>query len=93
MELQLGLGLPVHTPAVKGCGNGAKQKLGSLPLSFGCESYVKNKRGFCEAFEENEDDHVSPAMKVLPLMLWHGQPNEDDDDCGLRKAASCPIIK
>ena len=94
MELQLGLALSAYTPSVKVVVE--KQKLPWRFESESCYSKKKNKRGFGEALEkieDNDDDEVS-ARQGLPLLLWHGQPNgEDDDHNGLGKRASCPINK
>lgn len=67
---------------------------------FEDESHVKNKRSFCEAFEKTKDvrdhdhDHMSGGGRgLMSLLLWHGQPNEDDDHNDLGKRASCPVNK
>ncbi|KAL2346707.1 hypothetical protein Fmac_000707 [Flemingia macrophylla] len=74
MELQLGLALPTHNPVEEF--NLNKQKV-SLELwrpscGYEREKHVKhNKRSFAESFEQ--------FLKPLPLLVWSGQPNEEDD--------------
>uniref|UniRef100_A0A5B6YND2 Auxin-responsive protein n=1 Tax=Davidia involucrata TaxID=16924 RepID=A0A5B6YND2_DAVIN len=94
MELQLGLALPTQNP-IKGfdLNNHAfksKETVSSEPWinSCGLESnnYVKNKRcSFTEAFGEDVDDH---SAKTLPLLLWNGQPNDENDGNEQKNRAS-----
>ncbi|TKY74738.1 Auxin-responsive protein IAA29 [Spatholobus suberectus] len=75
MELQLDLALPTHNPVEEFKLNKSKQIV-SLELwgpSCGSESekHVKHKRSFEESFEH--------FLKPLPLLVWSGQPNEEDD--------------
>lgn len=79
MELQLGLALslPVHHNApVKGFDVTSRHGvMRSLDIwSYGCSMERKKKRSFDTAFEDDDES------KTLPLLLWHGQPGEEDDD-------------
>ncbi|XP_020238593.1 auxin-responsive protein IAA29 [Cajanus cajan] len=74
MELQLGLALPTHNPVEEF--NLNKQMVSLELWRPGCgyesEKHVKhNKRSFEESFEH--------FFKPLPLLVWSGQPNEEDD--------------
>ncbi|XP_045804502.1 auxin-responsive protein IAA29 [Trifolium pratense] len=63
MELQLGLALPIHS-SIDGFNHSGS----------GCsenKKYVKNKRSYEESFGH--------FLKPLPLLVWSGQPNEEDD--------------
>jgi hypothetical protein len=103
MELQLGLALPVHhNNPVKGFDlnreliNGSKEALllSSEPWSYGgclgTQKCFKNKRTSEEAF-----GMIGDVPPPFPLMLWNGQPNEDDDDRKGQKQhrTSCTIHK
>ncbi|CAJ1973707.1 unnamed protein product [Sphenostylis stenocarpa] len=75
MELQLGLALPTHNSDEEFKLTKSKQIV-SLELwrpSCGSErgKQVKHKRSFEESFES--------FLKPLPLLVWSGQPNEEDD--------------
>lgn len=98
MELELGLALPVYNP-IKGLDlNMSHSKLELLPKKIlrrvdGClesrsSSCVKNKRSFEEAFGEIEE----AASKTLPLLLWNGHPNEEDDRKGHDKEIDSETI-
>lgn len=103
MELELGLALPIHNP-IKGFEIdylNKYHKVGLIPARSGgggclesstrsrsSSSNVKNKRSFDEAFGEMEEASTHP----LPLLLWNGQPNEEDDRKG-HKTYSQPINK
>ncbi|XP_061341055.1 auxin-responsive protein IAA29 [Gastrolobium bilobum] len=69
MELQLGLPLPTHNP-IEGFdhNNPALVKQSCCSES---KKHGKNKRSYEESF-----GHFS---KPLPLLVWSGQPNEEDD--------------
>ncbi|XP_027356312.1 auxin-responsive protein IAA28 [Abrus precatorius] len=81
MELQLGLALPTHNNPIEGFdlnnpGLIKSKQIVSLDLwrpSCGPEgkNHVKNKRSFDESFGH--------FLKPLPLLVWSGQPNEEDD--------------
>ncbi|XVF35604.1 hypothetical protein REPUB_Repub18cG0160400 [Reevesia pubescens] len=87
MELQLGLDIP--TPLItKGFDlnnfgfDQLKEMRGTLKACniciggcFGDNDCVKKKRGFEQAFGNFTDD-----CKAKPLLLWSGQPNEEEDD-------------
>ncbi|PRQ26733.1 putative transcription factor interactor and regulator AUX-IAA family [Rosa chinensis] len=93
MELQLGLALslPVHQNApVKGFDVTSHGVMGLDLWSYGCCLESKKKRSHDTAFEKIGNDDES---KMLPLLLWHGQPDEEDDD-GKRqkKRDSCSLI-
>lgn len=47
----------------------------------------KHKRSFADAFEEIGDESA-----VMPLLLWSGQPNEEDDDQKGRKKRNSSTI-
>lgn len=81
MELQLGLSLPTYNFIENfDLNNGGfepkDQILGSKPW-ISCEdgNYLDNKRSFEVAFEKN----IKDASQELPLLLWSGQPNDEDD--------------
>lgn len=89
MELQLGLALPVHTCTspnmVKGLDLNDQrfepnEVVGSFPVSpYGWESKghgAKSKRTFEEAFGIKIGDQANYAPNLL---VWDGQPNEEDD--------------
>ncbi|XP_015885846.3 auxin-responsive protein IAA29 isoform X2 [Ziziphus jujuba] len=87
MELELGLALPVYNPI----------KFELLPKKIsrrggGClesrNSCVKNKRSYEEAFGEID----VAASKTRPLLLWNGQPNEEDDRKGHDKEIDSETI-
>lgn len=100
MELQLALALPVHNPVrgfdLNDLERAPKEVLleGSEPWSCrstGClesEKCVKNKRSSEEAFGKID---IGDMTQTLPVMLWSGQPNEDDDRKG-RKCRNSYII-
>ncbi|WVZ20394.1 hypothetical protein V8G54_007716 [Vigna mungo] len=75
MELQLGLALPTHNSTEEFKLSKSKQIVSSelWRPSCGSESgkHVKNKRNFEESFER--------FLKPFPLLVWSGQPNEEDD--------------
>ncbi|KAF3447106.1 hypothetical protein FNV43_RR12286 [Rhamnella rubrinervis] len=107
MELELGLALPIHNP-IKGfeiddylnkChkvglmpamsgGGGCNLESSTRSRSSSSSSNVKNKRSFDEAFGEMEE----ASTHTLPLLLWNGQPNEEDDRKG-HKPYSQPTNK
>ncbi|KAK9279377.1 hypothetical protein L1049_013056 [Liquidambar formosana] len=98
MELHLGLALPTdHTP-LKGFdlnnhGFDPKEAVGLEPWSHGCcleskDDYVKNKRSFDAAFEK-----IGDTKQTLPLFVWNGQPDEEDDPTGQNKETSYNINK
>nr|AXS76500.1 IAA5 [Betula platyphylla] len=94
MELQLGLALPahVHNP-VKGFDLndiGSREPAWSYgSCCLGTEKCFKNKRSSEEAFGKNGD-----VAQAFPLLLWNGQPNEDDDRKGQKhRITSCTINK
>lgn len=84
MELQLGLALPTpNMMKIKGfdlnnLGYEQRKEMGGLAAADGCFGVVdkdcayKNKRGFEQAFTEE--------YKTMPLLLWSGQPNEEEED-------------
>ncbi|KAI9106753.1 hypothetical protein K1719_022281 [Acacia pycnantha] len=85
MELQLGLALPTQNP-IQGL-NLTNHGLECSELrrpSFYIESHrhVKNKRSFKESFEH--------SSKSLPLLVWNGQPNDEDDRGGKRNRNTHP---
>ncbi|KAA8525476.1 hypothetical protein F0562_007331 [Nyssa sinensis] len=91
MELQLGLALPTQN-LIKGFdlnnhGFEPKETLSLEPWSYSCglesKNHVKDKRSFLEAFGQD-----GASEKTLPLLLWNGQPNEEDDRNGEKKNAS-----
>ncbi|XP_044472323.1 uncharacterized protein LOC123200962 [Mangifera indica] len=52
----------------------------------GQSNIAKNKRSFEDAFS-----HQSAGM--MPLHVWSGQPNEEDDQKGQNKRASSPSTR
>ncbi|RDX76160.1 hypothetical protein CR513_43876, partial [Mucuna pruriens] len=75
MELELGLALLTHNFVEEFKLNKSKQIM-SLELwrpncSSESKKHVKRKRNFEESFEL--------FLKPLPLLVWSGQPNEEDD--------------
>ncbi|PON81412.1 AUX/IAA protein [Trema orientale] len=92
MELQLGLALPVHNSTslnmVKGLDLNDRRTLEPNDVSYGCRGSkshgAKSKRSLEEAFGINKigDDEAN----YLPnLLVWDGQPNEEDDRKGHKK--------
>jgi auxin-responsive protein IAA len=97
MELQLGLALSVHNNPVKGFDLndmheqlGSKELLSSEPWSYGgclgTQKCFKNKRSSEEAFGK-----IGHVPQPFPLMLWSGQPNDDDDRKGQKHRTSCTL--
>ncbi|KAI3468016.1 hypothetical protein Pfo_024679 [Paulownia fortunei] len=74
MELELGLALPNHTPMmIKGldlnCSNNG------LEMENNLKARKDQKWGFLD------DQHgIEVENKALSLLLWSGQPDEEDDD-------------
>lgn len=93
MELQLGLSLalPVHNP-VKGFDMSNREDgVEKKEILVGLESIkkqVRNKRSFDVAFDESAGNE----SKMLPLLLWSGQPNEEDDEKGQKRRDSVSVI-
>ncbi|GAV85705.1 AUX_IAA domain-containing protein [Cephalotus follicularis] len=92
MELQLGLALPIHN-STKGFDLNnvwlePKEMVGVEPWNYKKNYVKKNKRDFEEAFGNSK--HVS---QTLPLLLWSGQPNDDDDHKGQNTRTSYTINK
>ncbi|XP_054799336.1 auxin-responsive protein IAA31 [Prosopis cineraria] len=78
MELQLGLALPAQNPS-------EEFNLSNYGLpSFCVESHkhVKNKRSF--------EESLGLSSKNLPLLVWNGQPNEEDDRGGKKNRNTYP---
>jgi len=69
MELQLGLALPIHS-SIEGF-DPCNSDLNNHIRCSKNKKYVKNKRSFEESFGD--------FSKPLPLLVWSGQPNEEDD--------------
>ncbi|XVE71193.1 hypothetical protein DITRI_Ditri10aG0131100 [Diplodiscus trichospermus] len=97
MELQLGLAL--QTPnMIKGfdlnnLGFDQQKEMGGLEAwnhaAAGCfkdKDCVKNKRDFEQAF-----GNLTEECKALPLLLWSGQPNEEEDHKDQKKRTSSSI--
>lgn len=80
MELQLCLALPTQNPPIQVFNLITKHgldecsKLRRPCLCTESHGHVKNKRSFEESF--------GCSSKTLPLLVWNGQPNEEDDDHG-----------
>ena len=96
MELQLGLALPTPN-MIKGfdlnnLGFDQWKELGDLESwnhaggCFGEKDCVKNKRGFEQAF-----GNFTEECKAMPLLLWSGQPNEEEDHKDQKKRTSSTI--
>ncbi|KAJ7958783.1 Auxin-responsive protein [Quillaja saponaria] len=80
MELNLGLTLSSHSP-IKGFD---LNKHGwNCDGCLESKNYVKNKRNFEEAFGKN-----GGTIQSLPLLVWSGQPNEEDDQSGQKNRTS-----
>lgn len=88
MELQLGLSLATNTSIesfnLKNNGFEPKEKVGLEPWSH--DVCLDNKRRFEEAFGKMKD-----ASQAFPLLLWSGQPNDEDDRKEDKKRISCSI--
>lgn len=86
MELQLGLALPTHNP-IEGFDPNSPGLIKSKQIQIesleswtpSCcyenKKHVNNKRSFEESFG-------NLIKKPLPLLVWSGQPNEEDDSSG-----------
>ncbi|XVE97417.1 hypothetical protein REPUB_Repub03eG0017500 [Reevesia pubescens] len=77
MELQLALALALPTPnIIKGfdLNNLGFDQLKGMG-GFGDKDCVKNKRSYEQAF-----GNLKEECKTMPLLLWSGQPNEEDED-------------
>lgn len=68
MELQSGLALPIHS-SIEGF-DPYNSDLNNHIRGSENIKYVKNKRSFDESFGD--------FSKPLPLLVWSGQPNEED---------------
>ncbi|KAJ8751901.1 hypothetical protein K2173_026115 [Erythroxylum novogranatense] len=93
MELQLCLSLSTYDLS-KGRSHLNKNGLESKDIvSFqqrrdeGC---LNKKRNFREAFDRIKDESQA---KAFPLLVWSGQPNEEDDDVEEKKIISCKFKK
>ena len=82
MELELGLALPIQNPVKIE----SKQIVGSELWDVGCcldrKKLVKNKRSFEESFGCSLDS------ESLSLLVWSGQPNEDDRNSGKKNRST-----
>ncbi|XP_050268416.1 auxin-responsive protein IAA29 [Quercus robur] len=96
MELQLALALPVHN-SVKGFdlndgGIESKEPVASQLWSYGgsleSKKCLKNKRSSEEAFGK-----MGGVPQIFPLMVWSGQPNEEDDRKGQNRKTSSIVNK
>ena len=96
MELQLGLALPTPN-IIKGfdlnnLGFDQLKEMGGMEAwnhpggCFGDKDCIKNKRGFEQAFGKLKEE-----CKTMPLLLWSGQPNEEEDHKDQKKRTSSTI--
>lgn len=78
MELQLGLALSTQNPVegfdLTNHGLESSDQLWRPSCCLESNKHVKNKRSFEESFGH--------SLKPLPLLIWSGQPNEEDDRSG-----------
>ncbi|XP_028779311.1 auxin-responsive protein IAA31 [Neltuma alba] len=83
MELQLGLALPTQNPIFNPTNYGLEcSELRRPGFCIESRGHVKNKRSFEESFGH--------SSKTLPLLVWNGQPNEEDNRGGKRNRNTHP---